>query len=245
MPTLLILAASPDDQSRLALNREVKRIKHALERSKNREHWKIETNEAVTVQDLRRALLDHKPTVVHFSGHGTGLGGLCFETEQGGTHLTQAAPFAKLLHHFKDKLKCVVLNACYSEVQGEAIRQEVDYVIGMKSAIDDESATSFAVAFYDAVFAEAAFRTAFDIACTAIDLDNLPDVDAPVFLTAPHLSLPSLTYTADIPEIERVLFAYFNAPFQERWKYTTAGEALKDRMKEYYGGGDAGPFAIR
>jgi hypothetical protein len=28
---------------------------------------------------------------------------------------------------------------------------------------------------------------AFDLGCTAIDLHNLPDADAPVFLTSPQL----------------------------------------------------------
>ena len=83
MPTVLLVAASPLDQDRLRLGHEVKKIKQALERSRNREKWTIESNEAVTVDDLRRALLDFRPTVVHFSGHGAGTGGLAFEDDDG------------------------------------------------------------------------------------------------------------------------------------------------------------------
>ena len=121
MPTVLILAASPLDQGRLRLSNEVKQVKRALERSRNRENWRIETNEAATVDDLRRALLDFRPTIVHFSGHGSGACGLAFENDAGDTHDTQAEPLARLFHQFKDSLKCVVLNACYSDVQAAEI----------------------------------------------------------------------------------------------------------------------------
>ncbi len=82
MPTVLIVAASPLDQDRLRLGAEVRDIRHALQRSRNREHWKIESNEAATVDDLRQALLDLRPSVLHFSGHG-GDEGCALKTQMG------------------------------------------------------------------------------------------------------------------------------------------------------------------
>ncbi|MEZ6057462.1 MAG: CHAT domain-containing protein [Planctomycetaceae bacterium] len=235
MPTVLILAASPLDQDRLRLGSEVKQIKRALERSRNRENWTIETNEAATVDDLRRALLDFRPEVVHFCGHGGGASGLAFENDEGQTHGTHAAALTKLFHPFKDTLKCVVLNACYSEVQATEIRQQVDYVVGMSRGIADDSATKFAVAFYDAVFAETTFRQAFDLACTAIDLNNLPDYEVPVFLTGPALGGDILPYTSLIPQMEDLLLAYINAPYDERYKFTTKGDSIRETMATFYG----------
>jgi hypothetical protein len=231
----MILAANPTNQERLGLGREIKKIRQALERSRNRENWRIESNEAATVEDLRRALLDHQPTVLHFSGHGGGDAGLCFENDQGGTHLTHATPLAKLFHHFKDRLKCVVLNSCYSKVQAEVIRQEVDYVIGMQAEIGDEAATKFAVAFYDALFAGTDFRVGFDLACTAIDLHNLNEANVPVFLTAPYLGGTYLSYTESIPQIETVLHSYINTPHADRYRFATKGDALAGTMRQHYG----------
>jgi CHAT domain-containing protein len=229
------MAASPLDQDRLRLAAEVKQIRNALQRSRNRENWSIESNEAATVDDLRRALLDIRPSVVHFAGHGEGVGGLCFEDQDGYTHTAEAEPLVKLFHHFKKDLKCIVLNACYSDVQADVLRQEIDYVVGMRSAIEDETATKFAVAFYDAVFAGTDFRTALDLGCTALDLNKLPDSDVPVFLTSPHLGRTTLDYNARIPEIERFIHAYINTPYSERAPFTTTGETLIPLLERHYG----------
>ena len=235
MPTVLIMAASPSDQDRLSLNREVKKIKQAHERSRKRDEWRIESNEAATVEDLRRALLDFQPSVLHFAGHGGGELGLCFEDDQGETHMTHAEPLAKLLHHFKDKLKCVVLNACYSKVQAEIIRQQIDHVIGMQHSIGDDAATRFSVAFYDSVFAGTTFRMAFDIACAAIDLHNLPDAEVPVYMESAQLGGVQLAYTEQIPAIEDFLLRFRKTPFPARCSLTTQGEPIARAMQQYSG----------
>lgn len=148
-----MIASSPLDQDRLRLSAEFRDIRRALQRSRNRENWIIESNEAATVDDLRRALLDFRPQIVHFAGHGSGGGGLCFEDSDGKTSLAGSEPLAKLFHHFKKDLQCVVLNACYSSHRGSVISKEIDYVVGMSDSVGDESAAKFAVSFYDAVFA--------------------------------------------------------------------------------------------
>jgi hypothetical protein len=235
MPNVLIVAAGPFDQDPLRLGAEVKEIRNALNRSRNRQLWKIESNEASTVDDLRRALLDFSPTIVHFSGHGGGADGLCFETDEGATHFAKSDALSRLFHHFKATVKCVVLNACHSHSQMEAIRQEIDYVVGMKSEVEDSAARKFAAAFYDAVFAGADFRTAFELGCSALDLAGLRDVAVPVFATAVHLGQQNLAYSALIPKIEQVLHAYLNTPFMLRGRFTTTGDAVAPLLKRQYG----------
>jgi len=236
MPNILMVSASPNDQDRLRLGAEFRDIRHAHQRARKREEWNIESNEAVTVDDLRRALLDHRPAIVHFSGHGGGTTGLCFEDRDGNTHSTNGESLAQLFHHFKDSLKCVVLNACYSEVQARAISKEIDYVVGMTQAVEDESAAKFAVAFYDAIFAGTDFQAAFSLGCTALNLNGLPDSDVPVFMTGSHLAPKVLAYSAHVPEIERVLDAYFNTSFNDRASFTTTGADLRPVLESFYRG---------
>ena len=52
---------------------------------------------------------------------------------------------------FKNKVECVLLNACYSQVQAQAIHQNIDYVIGMNRAVGDRAAIKLTVRFYDAI----------------------------------------------------------------------------------------------
>ena len=79
---LLVLIANPTlvSQAPLRLDAEVRLIDEALRRSRHREQFKLFTQLATRPIDLRRSLLDYRPQIVHFSGHGTG--------EEGWVHLT-------------------------------------------------------------------------------------------------------------------------------------------------------------
>lgn len=139
---ILILSANPNNTSKLRLDEEVREIQAGLQRAKKREQFEIISRWAVRVDDLRRALLDHEPQIVHFSGHGSGNDGLALENNSGELQLVSTQSLARLFKLFKDKVECVLLNACYSEVQAEAIHQNIDYVIGMNRTIGDAPAGS-------------------------------------------------------------------------------------------------------
>src|SRR5262249_44984613 len=85
--TILFLAANPKGTSPLRLDEEIKRIETVMERAKRRDQFRLVQKWAVTDDDLRRALLDHEPQIVHFSGHGAGDDGLAFEDDAGKLHL--------------------------------------------------------------------------------------------------------------------------------------------------------------
>jgi hypothetical protein len=76
---ILVLASNPRRTSLLDLNREIRDIREVLRRSLNRDQFVLETREAVRPEDLRRAMLEVKPQIVHFCGHGTGNQGLVEE----------------------------------------------------------------------------------------------------------------------------------------------------------------------
>ena len=53
----------------------------------------------------------------HFSGHGSGVQGLAFEDEAGCEQLVTGEALAGLLGQFSNQVECVLINACYSQVQ--------------------------------------------------------------------------------------------------------------------------------
>jgi hypothetical protein len=136
-----------------------------LERAKNREQFEMITRWAVRTDDLRRALSDLSPQIVHFCVHGVVNQGLALQNDTGATHLVSTESLAQLFKLFKDKVECVLLNACYSEEQAEAIYQHIDYVIGMNQAIGDRAAIKFAVGFYDALGANRSYQEAYEFGC--------------------------------------------------------------------------------
>jgi hypothetical protein len=126
-------------------------------------------------------VLDVQPHIVHFSGHGAGEDGIVLEDEDSKIQLVSTKALESLFKLFASKgLKCVLLNACFSEVQAEAINQHIPYVIGMSKSIGDKAAIAFAVAFYDALGVGENIGFAFDLACAAIEMANIPENLTPV-----------------------------------------------------------------
>jgi energy-coupling factor transporter ATP-binding protein EcfA2 len=199
--TILILASSPSDKARLRLDKEVREIEEGLRRSQHRHKFVLQQRWAVRPEDLRRALLDFKPQIVHFSGHGEGENGLLVENDAGLAQHLPTEALANLFKRFVDRgLECVVLNACYSEVQANAIAEHIDYVVGMNSAIGDDAAIKFAVGFYDELGAGYSYEDAYNGGCDAIALQGIPEQNTPVFknlrkirsrTTTPYSLLPN------------------------------------------------------
>ncbi|MBW4451023.1 MAG: CHAT domain-containing protein [Spirirestis rafaelensis WJT71-NPBG6] len=178
--TILILAANPKTTSRLRLDEEVREIDAGLQRAKKREFFDLKQRSAVRVQDVYQSLLDFKPQIVHFSGHGAGDDGLELEDEIGKMRLVSTEALARLFELFASDVECVVLNACYSEVQAIAIAQHIPCVIGMNKEIGDKAAIKFATGFYSALGAGESVEFAYRLGCNVIQLDGISEHLTPV-----------------------------------------------------------------
>jgi hypothetical protein len=126
-----------------------------------------------------------KPQVVHFSGHGAGQDGLFFQDEAGHSRLVGTTALADLFRLFAGQVGCVVLNACSSKPQAEAIAAHIDYVIGTSHSIGDRAAMKFAVGFYRVIAAGKPVDFAFELGCNAIELESIPEYLTPVLCLRP------------------------------------------------------------
>jgi Leucine-rich repeat (LRR) protein len=170
---ILVMAANPKATPPLRLEEEVREIEEGLRRAEHRDRFEIRSKWAVRRRDLRRALLDYKPHIVHFSGHGTG-NGLMVEDEMGFAVTVSKEALSGLFERFSGKVECVILSACFSGPQAEAISKHIDYVIGMKEEINDRAAIEFSVGFYDALGAGESVEEAFKFGQNAVHLE-FPD----------------------------------------------------------------------
>jgi len=169
MKKILILASNP--RKDLNLDKEIRDLKRVIESSRQGEDFTVVDELAVRVGDLQELMLKHRPQIVHFCGHGGGEQGLVFESDVGKEHLVRTEALANLFDLVSSNVECVLLNACYSEEQANAIVTHINYVIGMNQEIRDDAAIAFAKGFYRALGYALQIEEAFKYGCNAIQLE--------------------------------------------------------------------------
>lgn|GEM_PF-6837596 len=158
---ILILAANPVDTSRMALETEHRLLRNRMRANAQVGNCELLFEWAARWQDLKHAVVNHKPHVIHFAGHGT-RNGICLEDNEGRNAPVTKAQLADLFRSSGEQLRLVVLNACFSALQAEAIKESVDYVVGTRVAIADDVAVVFAAYFYEALASGSTIRDAYN-----------------------------------------------------------------------------------
>jgi hypothetical protein len=187
--TILYLTASPTDPDLelppLRTDFEMKKVKERLQLSRTRDRYRIEFCPAATWDELSQALVDNKPQVVHFSGHGDSDGNLLLEDSVGRVALTTPEGLASLFDLDGATIRCVIVNACYSERLARATSLYVDHVVGMRWEIGDEAAIEFSVGFYTGLFAGHPVPVAFKRGLAHIQHSEatMPEYRTPILLS--------------------------------------------------------------
>jgi len=180
--TVLFLAADPTDVSRLRLSQELREIQEKLQLANLREQFELQQRLSIRPSDIIQALLDVQPNIVHFSGHGTANGMLHFENDRGATQLIHPDALSALFEQFSEQVNCVVLNACYSEIQANAIAKHINYVIGMNKAISDKASIAFSIGFYQTLGAGRSIEEAYELGRVHIRLQGIPEHLTPILV---------------------------------------------------------------
>jgi hypothetical protein len=162
MIKVLLLSANPIDAP-LRIDEEFRAIDAKIRGSDHRDYVQLILHGAVRLEDIPGLLMRHKPHVVHFSGHG-GKVAIELTTSDGGGQAVPPNALADIFRVLKDNVRVVLLNACDSAPQAEAIVSVIDCAVGMSDEIDDGVAIAFAAAFYEALGYGRSVQDAFDIA---------------------------------------------------------------------------------
>lgn len=200
---ILFLAANASDSTRLRLGKEIKEIEEGIMRSLERNRFVIVQKWDVTSTDFIQALLDERPNIVHFSGHGLGPdedtsgtrqlefeeeesqspSGIALLDESGKSKLVSGEALATLFAPFTQNISCVILNSCYSEEQALYISQKIPSVIGMKTAVPDEVAIDFSIGFYRALGSGESLPKSYEIGKSHIAARHgIQQADLPVWV---------------------------------------------------------------
>lgn len=180
--SILFMTADPSNASRLRLGQELRDIQTRLQLAGAATGFLLQHRASIRPADLTQAIFDTRPEIIHFSGHGAPSGELLLEDDAGRAHPVTPQALEALFALCGKEVRCVLLNACYSEAQALAISKHIDYVIGMRRAIGDAAAIAFAVGFYKALSAGRTIRESFEFGVVELRLHNIPEHNTPVLL---------------------------------------------------------------
>ena len=120
-----------------------------------------------------------------------------FQGPDGRPQLVSTAALEETFGAAGGSVKLVILNACYSEPQAEALLAHVDCVVGMGS-IRDEAARSFAIGFYGGLGECASIVAAYKQGRAAISLEGLRDGEVPQLKVRVGVDAERLVLAADL-----------------------------------------------
>lgn len=108
---ILILTSNPRND--LKLNREIKDLNNIIKRSQNQSQFEMEFELEVHLEQLQDLLLEQKPRIVHFCGHGTGEQGLVLQNQAGREQMVSTDALSNLFELFDIYLENMNLELCY------------------------------------------------------------------------------------------------------------------------------------
>lgn len=216
---ILFFASNTPGTKRLAFDEEERTIKERLEASPHSKTLELVEVLAARATNWLDALTAQTFRIVHFSGHGTENGSLQHMGYDGLTRPVSPAALQAVFQNLKGTIKLVFFNACYSKVQAEAIREEIDCVIGMNDEIHDESALVFINTFYRRIFEGKSVEEAFKQGKIAITLNGLEGEQIPELLVRPGVDAAKVYLAGPLSneESEQISLFYCYAPRDEHF----------------------------
>ena len=182
--TVLFIASNPEDQTQLRLDEEIRAITQKIRESKYRDAVELKSIWATRPNDLLQALNEHKPTIVHFSGHGSDQGDLVLQDNFGNTKLVSLETIVEMFKVMASGIELVVFNACFSHAQAECVIQHVKAAVGMNNSVGDDAARIFAAQLYSAIGFGRSVPEAFAQAKIALKLENIQEDQIPELFVA-------------------------------------------------------------
>jgi hypothetical protein len=171
---ILFLSSNPWTTSRILVDEEAREIFERIHEGPYRERFELHKHTAIKPIDLQRLLLMYRPHIVHFSGHGSKGHKLILAGTSGRGKTVDQQGLANVFSLYRNHVRLVLLNACFTKAQARSISEVVNYSIGTGRGIGDKVGVAFAGAFYRALGFGRSVRDSFESAQAELALTKTP-----------------------------------------------------------------------
>ncbi len=227
--TVLFFTADPKSvragsASRLQLDAEVREIRQRVSTASRRDDLYFDEYWAARPGDLVQALGETRPRVVHFSGHCSDAGLVLVGSEASRGHYVGAEALAQLFEAYRGDIRVVVLNACLSLPQAEAIAAVVGCAIGTLTEITDAAAITFSSSFYRELAFGHSVQGAFDKARAALAMEHFEERECPRLVVGPGVDAAKVFVVEPKRRREGLAAAGVVGAVLVGWKLLSGGE---------------------
>jgi hypothetical protein len=171
---ILFLSANPWSTSRILVDEEAREIFEKLSEGPYGDRFELARHTAIRPTDLQRLLMLYKPHIVHFSGHGSKAHKIILEGAPGRGKQVDPQGLVDVFRLYRNHVRLVLLNACFTKGQARALTEVIDYSIGINKMIGDRAGVTFAGAFYRALGFGWPVKEAFESAQAELRLTRIP-----------------------------------------------------------------------
>jgi len=201
---ILFIKINPIGTVNLRLDEEEKALRQVLDLSIHRDLFSLESRGAVTTDDLHQYLELIKPIILHISGHGNEEGVLFFHDGEGHKKEVSVTKFYDFLKNFDNHIETVFLNACFSLSGMDNINNPSFHIIGMKDQIPNDTALSFARAFYTSHCNGKFVKDSFETAKGVVGMDGYDDELIPKLIKSTKPEKEFITVLENVDREENI-----------------------------------------
>ncbi len=159
MSKAIVFYSSPDDLSRLRLDKEHRAVDQVLSRLQMPSNA-IHRLHATSVNDMITALRGSSYQIVQFSGHGS-EDGIWVEGETGSGVVLTPEQIVALLRLAAPQVKATIFLSCFSASAIPTLIESAPYLITVSGTADDGASIEFISAFYETFLKNGSIESAF------------------------------------------------------------------------------------
>ena len=191
---ILFLAANPTSTQQLRLDEEIRSLRLIAQSPGNQRELNIQENLATRREELLSLILETKPHIIHFAGHGyldseNNDAGLVFENDHGTPSLLGFQKFSDLIELINSveehSVECLILNGCNTEAISDFMPPNLNEtlrIIGMRHAVLDTTAIAFSKGFYIGLSNGLSIEDAFKAGVIRLNLTGSKEISSPILI---------------------------------------------------------------